>query len=215
MPSGGGRTLSNVLRSQPAKIEMFPVAALWQPPETGQSAASPPLAMNALPSRMTSASSVVDISAQIFPGHASDRRPSSPSRTAADASRRRQAGDDHAAIPHHAARRRPRPCAPGHEFFLACGGEVPHRHVPTVANEASRELSAHVAKPDESDLHANRRLQRCRSDEGCAPDARQSSIRRTLMKASCGMSTLPNRRIFFFPAFCFSRSFLFRVTSPP
>jgi hypothetical protein len=35
------------------------------------------------------------------------------------------------------------------------------------------------------------------------------------IKASCGMSTLPNCRIFFLPSFCFSRSFLLRVTSPP
>jgi hypothetical protein len=35
------------------------------------------------------------------------------------------------------------------------------------------------------------------------------------IKASCGMSTLPNCRIFFLPSFCFSRSFLLRVMSPP
>jgi hypothetical protein len=35
------------------------------------------------------------------------------------------------------------------------------------------------------------------------------------MKASCGMSTLPNCRIFFLPSFCFSRSFRLRVMSPP
>jgi hypothetical protein len=35
------------------------------------------------------------------------------------------------------------------------------------------------------------------------------------MNASCGMSTLPNCRIFFLPSFCFSRSFRLRVMSPP
>jgi hypothetical protein len=35
------------------------------------------------------------------------------------------------------------------------------------------------------------------------------------MNASCGMSTLPNCRIFFLPSFCFSRSLRFRVMSPP
>ena len=35
------------------------------------------------------------------------------------------------------------------------------------------------------------------------------------MKASCGMSTLPNCRIFFLPSFCFSRSLRLRVMSPP
>lgn len=42
-----------------------------------------------------------------------------------------------------------------------------------------------------------------------------SSVSRTLMNASCGMETLPTVFIRFFPAFCFSRSFRFRVTSPP
>ncbi len=35
------------------------------------------------------------------------------------------------------------------------------------------------------------------------------------MNASCGISTFPNWRIFFLPAFCFSKSFFFRVASPP
>jgi hypothetical protein len=35
------------------------------------------------------------------------------------------------------------------------------------------------------------------------------------MKASCGMSTLPNCRIFFLPSFCFSSSLRLRVMSPP
>ena len=42
-----------------------------------------------------------------------------------------------------------------------------------------------------------------------------SSIFSAEMNASCGISTLPNWRIFFLPAFCFSRSFFFRVASPP
>ena len=37
----------------------------------------------------------------------------------------------------------------------------------------------------------------------------------TAMKASCGISTLPTRFRRFFPSFCFSSSFRFRVTSPP
>ena len=41
------------------------------------------------------------------------------------------------------------------------------------------------------------------------------SILSAAMKASCGMSTLPNCRIFFLPAFCFSRSLRLRVASPP
>ena len=42
-----------------------------------------------------------------------------------------------------------------------------------------------------------------------------SSSFRTLMKASWGIWTLPNWRIRFLPSFCFSRSFFFRVMSPP
>ena len=41
------------------------------------------------------------------------------------------------------------------------------------------------------------------------------SIFNAAMKASCGISTLPNCRIFFLPAFCFSSSLRLRVTSPP
>ncbi len=43
----------------------------------------------------------------------------------------------------------------------------------------------------------------------------QLSIFRALMNASCGMSTRPNWRIFFLPAFCLSRSLRLRVMSPP
>ena len=35
------------------------------------------------------------------------------------------------------------------------------------------------------------------------------------MKASEGMETEPKLRIRFLPSFCFSRSFFFRVMSPP
>ncbi len=45
--------------------------------------------------------------------------------------------------------------------------------------------------------------------------AAQLSIFSAEMNASCGMSTFPNWRIFFLPAFCLSSSFRFRVASPP
>ena len=63
-----GKIRSKVVLSQPAKIEMFPVSARWHPPETGQSTASPPRSITIAPMRLTSASSVVDISIQILPG---------------------------------------------------------------------------------------------------------------------------------------------------
>ena len=44
---------------------------------------------------------------------------------------------------------------------------------------------------------------------------RQSLIFRALMKASCGISTLPNWRMRFLPSFCLSRSLRLRVASPP
>ena len=61
-----GRMYSKVARSHPEKILMFPVSALWQPPDTGQSTAAPPFSSTKAPNRLTSASSVVDISSQTF-----------------------------------------------------------------------------------------------------------------------------------------------------
>jgi len=80
-----GKIRSNVSRSHPAKIEILPVAARWHPPETGQSTAAPPLAMIFSPKRLTSVSSLLDISIQIFPGEMPSSKPFSPSITAADA----------------------------------------------------------------------------------------------------------------------------------
>ncbi len=48
-----------------------------------------------------------------------------------------------------------------------------------------------------------------------APAFSYPSIFSALMKASCGIDTLPNSRIFFLPFFCFSSSFFLRVISPP
>ena len=42
-----------------------------------------------------------------------------------------------------------------------------------------------------------------------------SSNFNTLINAFCGISTLPTWRIRFLPSFCFSKSFFFRVISPP
>ena len=48
-----------------------------------------------------------------------------------------------------------------------------------------------------------------------ATTAPHSSIFNAEMNASCGMSTFPNWRIFFLPAFCLSSSLRLRVASPP
>ena len=62
-----GRIYSKVDRSHPEKILIFPVSALWQPPDTGQSTAAPPFSITKAPNLLTSASSVVDISSQTLP----------------------------------------------------------------------------------------------------------------------------------------------------
>ena len=83
-----GSARSNVTRSQPAKIEMLPVAARWQPPETGQSTAAPPAPVTRAARRRTSASSVVLISAQMTGSASSPRfdRTARPARMPSEAS---------------------------------------------------------------------------------------------------------------------------------
>ena len=80
-----GSMVSKVSRSQPAKMDMLPVAARWQPPDTGHSIALPPFSPTFAASRLISPASVVDISAQILPGPTASISPSSPSITAAQA----------------------------------------------------------------------------------------------------------------------------------
>ena len=46
-------------------------------------------------------------------------------------------------------------------------------------------------------------------------DGAVHSTFKTARNASCGMSTRPTLFIRFLPSFCFSRSFLLRVMSPP
>lgn len=52
---------------------------------------------------------------------------------------------------------------------------------------------------------------------GCLPSPRYegSLDERTDRNAACGTSMLPMVFIFFLPSFCFCRSFIFRVLSPP
>ena len=64
-------------------MAMLPVAARWQPPDTGQSTAAAPVAATSEPRRRTSASSVVLISAHTLPGPSPASTPSVPSSTAA------------------------------------------------------------------------------------------------------------------------------------
>jgi hypothetical protein len=80
-----GSARSKEGRGPPAKIEMLPDAARWQPPETGHSIAVAPLASTFAARRRISASSVVLISSQTLPGPRPSSRPSGPSTTAAEA----------------------------------------------------------------------------------------------------------------------------------
>ncbi len=80
-----GRTRSKASRSQPAKMAMLPVAARWQPPDTGQSTGSAPTASTRAPIRRTSDSSVVLISIQTLPAESPAMTPSSASMTAEQA----------------------------------------------------------------------------------------------------------------------------------
>ena len=67
--------MSNAARSLPAKIAILPVEARWQAPETGLSSAIAPLASTIAPRRMTSDSSVVNISSQILPSESPSSTP--------------------------------------------------------------------------------------------------------------------------------------------
>ena len=63
---------------------MLPVAARWQPPDTGQSIAAAPCCSTRAASRRASAWSVVLISSQIFPGVRPAITPSGASMTSAE-----------------------------------------------------------------------------------------------------------------------------------
>ena len=61
-------------------------------------------------------------------------------------------------------------------------------------------------------------LEKARNRPGNGTGARialQLSIFSAAMNASCGISTFPNWRMRFLPAFCFSRSLRLRLISPP
>ena len=80
-----GKALSKASLEHPAKIEILPVSALWQPPETGQSIGNAPIASTKAPILRISASSVVLISSQIFPLLNPDKIPSEDSITSEQA----------------------------------------------------------------------------------------------------------------------------------
>src|SRR6185437_7690372 len=83
MIRSAGSACSKAVRSPPTNIEMLPVAARWQPPDTGASSARAPVRMTRSPSRLTSRSSVVLISTHSLPAERPSRTPSRCSRTCA------------------------------------------------------------------------------------------------------------------------------------
>jgi hypothetical protein len=116
-----------------------------------------------------------------------------------------------AAGPARAAARGERPCAAGRCGVLTFSGSWPWVERNMLRGKSTVQANLRYAI-------AHRRIAR----GGCAsriPERRrqqsQLSTLSAAIKASCGMSTLPNCRIFFLPSFCFSRSFRLRVMSPP
>ena len=109
---------------------------------------------------------------------------------------------------------RARPRAPGDDIVRvdgasgdAAGGIDAARAIDAVrgSNAAQTKRPGHARPFQSNDVAA------CCSKTAAA----QLSTLRAAMKASCGISTLPNCRIFFLPSFCFSRSLRLRLMSPP
>ena len=69
-----GNTRSKASRRPPAKIAMFPVAARWQPPETGQSRNNAPFSARMLAASRAVPALTVDVSATMAPGRAPTTR---------------------------------------------------------------------------------------------------------------------------------------------
>jgi hypothetical protein len=72
-----------------------------------------------------------------------------------------------------------------------------------------------ASEPGIQRLWSESPVSRLSARPGKTAEVDQLSTFNAAMKASCGMSTLPNCRIFFLPSFCFSRSLRLRVMSPP
>ena len=148
-----GRMCSNVERSQPAKIEMLPVSARWQPPETGQSTGSPPSATTFSPSRRTLG---FVGGRHLHPDLSLARHREQPVfgfQHLGGRGGRGKAGDDRIAGLHHPHGALPPVRAGVQERASGAAIEIAHRQVDPVAQQRARELAADVAEPDEADLH--------------------------------------------------------------
>ena len=93
---------------------------------------------------------------------------------------------------------------------LEQGEQAGHERSP----EAERQVCP-IARPTGSGPSGGPGRQAGRQAGACRRAYLSSPILRAAMKASWGISTLPNWRMRFLPAFCFSSSLRLRVMSPP
>ncbi len=146
-----GRARSNAARGPPAKIEMLPDAARWQPPDTGQSSAVAPCAATLAASRLISAASVVLISSQTLPGAEALEQAVRTFDDRGGDSRRGQAGDDEVAGLGHRARRVRALRALRDEVGDGGLAEVADHEVDAVTQQVAGQRRAEVAEPDDAD----------------------------------------------------------------
>ena len=153
MALSSGNTSSNASRRPPARIEMLPVAARWQPPETGQSTAWPPRPSTRAPSARTSWWSVVLISIQTLPGANWRKGAALALHDCPYGCRRGQAGNQGLDIGGH-VRRRFRPARALVEEGLRQGAiEVPDGQIKAGAHQAAGEFGPDIAQTDKADFH--------------------------------------------------------------
>ena len=150
MPSSGS-TRSKVARGPPAKIEMLPVAARWQPPDTGQSMAKAPCCCTRAARRRASAWSVVLISSQILPGARPASTPSAASMTAAHTAGEGRQVMMMSTCGGQLRRRGGRLGAARDECGHPLRIQVPHRKIDAMREQIARQLGADVTESDETD----------------------------------------------------------------
>ena len=153
LPAGTGKTRSNPSRRPPTKIDMLPVAARWQPPETGASRAWAPTCSTRPPSLCTSPSSMVLISIHAAPLHRPAKTPAGDSMTSHTAwgLGRQVITTSAACASAFGVSAQWAPCSSNGHRRLAV--QIVQGQRKTAAQKAPRQLTANVAKADESHPH--------------------------------------------------------------
>jgi hypothetical protein len=145
--------LSNASRSPPTKIEMLPVSARWQPPDTGHSTAKAPSGLNLFGDALYLAC----IGGGHFHPHLAGRQALDDAVFAFQHVRtrlgRRQAGDHHITHFGHLLRAVRPGGAVVDELLRNLAAEVMNDRIKPVAHQAAGQLAAHIAQPDKPDLH--------------------------------------------------------------